>query len=711
MRRTTRLLAAVVATWLIGVFVPATPAGAQTDVDVTTPADGWYQPGNVTPFIVTIEADGAASGTIRVEFEQIVLATKTFEIAGGSTKRIVVSAPTLPWGGFGNVIVDTGDDIIRAQMNLNAANADELVGVLPALAGRGLEATADLTVDTGQARLFAFDPVFLDSGPEALGAFTYVVAAVEDLDDLGPRLEAVEDWVADGGRLVVDTAPETPLPFDPGEPLGGSNSIARYRLGSGSVEFTNGVIAASGFDDVIAPSASVNTQNTPFGGFGTMPATPYLAADAGVRVPEIGSIVLFLLAYIAIAGPIAYALIRRRNREPALWLIVPGLAVLATAGVWIFGRELRDNVNSAHATLVVDQPVGRTITTQTLVAAPGGGLVGVELPDDWRQAPASFDDMMMGMEFGGGLPVANPIQQDGELVVDLAPGGVGVVHAETRRPINGDRAWDVTLDLVDDELVGTVTNLTEHTLTSVTISSGQSIQRISSISAGETVEVKVSRPGRYVTGEDPLMSQMWQIDMSNNTSPVNPSVLSTWLTNNPSIAAPDNVLVLGWTRDAAGPLETTSGRSVTDGRTGFMAVEPITASNDLIGPATNRVRILRGWETTRVIDDSRAQWEEFAVTMQITPTSDPTDRELVIAVPRFVAAMDVWNGDEWLPAGMVDIVGDSAFALPSGAFDDGSLYVRFQLGDEWWGRSDVFPSLRMQIPDDEVLVLQGADDV
>ncbi len=513
----------------------------------------------------------------------------------------------------------------------------------------------------------------------------------------------------DGGRLIVDAAAGTPLPFDPGTPLLGVGAVDRFQLGNGVVEFSNNRISNSGFDDVISPTAGTSAMNSPFGGFGTMPSTPFLAADAGVRVPEIGAIVLFLLAYIAVAGPLACTLIRRSNSSRAC-----AVADRAGAGhprhrrrVGLRPTTQGQRPQCPHATLVVDLPVGRMVATQVLVAAPGGGVVGVDLPDTWRPTPASFDELMMNMEFGQGQGLVTPFERNGELVVDLAPGGVAVVQAETRRPSAEDPAWLVSVDLVDDELIGTITNTTSHDLTDVTISSGQAIQRVGSMAAGQTVDVKLGQPGRFVTAEDPLMSRMWQIDMNTTTSAVNPSVLSTWLVNNPQIAVPDNVLVLGWTRGADGPLSTTNGGVITDGRTGYLTATPVVASDGLIGPATNRVRVMRGWENTRVTDQSRAQFEEFGVTLQITPASDPAGQDLVLAFSRFVAAMDVWDGDDWLPAGMVDVEDEGVFAIPDGALSDGALYIRFQLGDEWWGRNNVFPTMRRQIPTDDVLELAG----
>ncbi len=117
------------------------------------------------------------------------MATQPFEIAGGSTKRFVVPTPTTPWAVNGRVIVETGDETISSRLApVNPANADEIVGVMPSLAARASQATATLSVETGQARLFAFDPTLLDIGPAALGSFTYLVAAPDDLESLGSNI-------------------------------------------------------------------------------------------------------------------------------------------------------------------------------------------------------------------------------------------------------------------------------------------------------------------------------------------------------------------------------------------------------------------------------------------------------------------------------------------------------------------------------------------
>ncbi|MEZ5229446.1 MAG: hypothetical protein R2710_23135 [Acidimicrobiales bacterium] len=183
---------------IVGVFGWTTAAGAATDLTVTTPADGHYQPGATTPLLVTIAADGAVEGTLRVSFDGQASASQYVEVPGGSEKQVVVMVGTLPWTTSASVTFDAdgkdNDKTVRA--NITGPNGDEIVGVLPELAGRELPATADLTVDIGQARLFPFDVALLDYGPDVLSPFSQILATPGDLEALtSDQLESLEGWL------------------------------------------------------------------------------------------------------------------------------------------------------------------------------------------------------------------------------------------------------------------------------------------------------------------------------------------------------------------------------------------------------------------------------------------------------------------------------------------------------------------------------------
>ena len=85
----------------------------------------------------------------------------------------------------------------------------------------------------------------------------------------------------------------------------------------------------------------------------------------------------------------------------------------------------------------------------------------------------------------------------------------------------------------------------------------------------------------------------------------------------------------------------------------------------------------------------------------------PQDAGAALAVSRRAsAALDLWDGDAWVPAGMAAAPQDDLLiGLPTNALDDGALYVRVQMSCEFWGMQNPFPSVRATGPDDDVLTI------
>lgn len=721
-------LVAVAILGLAGVGLGPRPAAAETTLDVTTPADGRFQPGSRrVPLLVTIQADRAISGTLSAQFDGVPAGSMPIEVAGGSAKEVVFIVTLPPWSRDGTISFDgpeDGDDS-SARMNLIGPGGDELVAVLGDLATRDVPATATVATDIGAARLFPFDVGLLDAGPDALAPFSQVVTTGDDLDGLdADHLEAVRSWVSAGrGVLVVDDPPGRALPFElSAEPLGAGDDT--FGLGLGTVVFSDGAATAGRYDGLFRPSESRSPDDFPWGGFfgGFGGGTQLLAADAGVTVPEIGSLALALVVYAIIAGPVVWLLLRRTNREPLLWLVVPAFAAVTTAGVYGFGQYLRDESATAHATLVADLPGERIVSSQVLVTSPNGGLAGVDLPDGWRSTPVLSEEMFFEGPFGPGGGLATNQQQvaGSDLVIDLPPGGVGVVAAEGVQA-QPTPSWEWSLRLDDDgDLVGTITNLTAYDLEEVYVASGRGFQRITSLEAGEEADVSLSRISEPTIEGDPLMERLWQFNDpfgpggGNNDGVANPVVLANWLGEHPEVRRPGYLVVVGWTRDAPSPLAGTAGGTIDVGRTGFLAAARLDES---ITAETGRIEFLRGF-STRVSDPPAPNGcSDFPMTVRLTPGRDVTADNGVLALQtRAIAALDVWDGSAWTPVGMaVAPAGALTIGLPDGALADGQAYVRYTLSCDFWGMADPFPGVRAAEPDDEIgtigeLALLGVDD-
>jgi len=693
----------VVATLLT---VVAAPASAETTIEVTTPADGRFEAGEPTPLIVTIAADRAISGTITANFDGFRAGSQQIDVPGGSTKEIVFVVTTLPWGESGtlNFVGDNGDDSASARINLIQNRGDELVALLGDLATRDIPATAELSVDIGQARLYAIDESLLDAGPEALSPFRHVVSTIDDLEALDPsRLAALEAWVAgDGGSLIVDDDPGTALPL---AGLDGASALSttteQLRLGLGTVRFSDGAAATGSFDGLIRATPSRSRDQFPWGGqFEGAPTTPSLASDAGVSVPPIGALLIILIAYLVIIGPVLWFLLRRSRREPLLWLAVPAVALVTTLGVYGFGRSLRDASSSAHATIVAEIANTRSLSTQVLVTSANGSTEGVRLDPGWRPGRVGAPEFFF--EQGSG-PVQG-VLIDGDLVVDLPPGGAGVIGAEATMPTGTtDSAWQLDLSSEDGALAVSATNLTSHSLEEVMVVSGQGFQQIGSVEPGESIDVTLRQSGLPPLANDRFAESFWRNSdpFSSNDGASNPGLLMNWLGQHPTLRTPGFIFVVGWTRDEPSPLDTSRGTSIEAGRTAFLTAQRI--DDNLVFEEPYRMELLRGWQSDPLLDTPLERCEDFPITLRMIPTAglDLSDAVLDLST-RSVSAMDVWDGAEWQPAGLAEAPEQRIImTVPPPALADGELYLRINLGCEFWEMANPFPDLRPATADDE----------
>jgi hypothetical protein len=674
----------VIAVLVIAV-IGVSPAAADTIIAVTTPAGGLVQPGRANVVIVTLTSDVASTGTVILDFEEGDRVSQEVELPAGSRKEITLITEVPLWGAFGTVRYDpSGDgDPASARIELPAAGPDELVAVLPDLAGRQLPAEAALTVDVGRARLHAVDPSLLDLGDVALSPFGQLLATVGDLDRLAPtQLEAVEQWlVSAGGLLVVDEPQGTALP-------GGLDELADT---TGAVRFTDGRASAGRYDGLLDPTASrslADWQGISFGGEST---TGNLAQDAGVRTPGIGLLLIGLVLYSVVVGPVVWLVLRARRRETLLWVAAPLVAVLSTGAVGVVGRSVRLDASTAHATLVVDQPGGQGIESQVLITSAGGGEVGVELADGWHPSRLG--------SYGVHDLVREPEQYTGPagdtLLVEAPTGGVGIVSGRSgllpSRP-----AWSIDVERSGDGLALTTVNQTDHVLHEVVVASGEDVHVLDSVNPGESVEVELAGSLEPSFLSDNLMERLSMSSWGSDDGPANEPLLMNWLQQNPHYRQGGSVLIAGWTREEPGPLTTSTGRPIESGRTAYLVSEPL--DRDQFHQMTE---LIRGGDTSELA--GRGDLGERCIsgvgTIRITPGAALEGESLAVDIdPGNSPVADLWVDGQWVEL-PVDGPGAGA-VIPGSALVDGSIYVRAAFDCELWGETGVMPQLRLATDDD-----------
>ena len=682
---------------LLVLVVGVSPAAADVEVDISTPAGNRYRAGKELAMLVTVSADRATTGTVTVSYDGVITAVERFDLPGGAEKTIVVITPTPQWNNVPEVVVETGEGVKRSRPNFSTASGDELVGVLPELATRNYPETASVVAELGQARLYSIEPSLLSAGSAALEVFGSILGTEADLELLPDQeREALFSWVARGGNLYVDTASgarlSSLLPFD-------SSDETSQAWGFGQVTYTDQALSRGAFDNVVRPSSNFQLNSLPIDFQNGNPEVQ-LAADAGLKIPGIEVLLGMLGLYILVIGPGMWFFLRRRNREPLMWAAIPLLAAVTVAGVYVVGRAQRSGVQASHATIEAEINGSYSTFSHVLVASAGGGFAGVELPDGWISGISANDRFNNFGERTRSFRI-----QDGVLGTDLPPGGASVVVAQGASG-NPQSAWAADLQLNEQgELAGTVTNLTAYTLDDVSVSLGGELEELGSLAPGQQASVTLTGDlSSYPLLEDQLLRRLTRNEWRPNTEATSGGALAKWTQRFPQARASGEIMVLGWTREAEGPLNTSRGSSVTNGRTGFLSVTNAPSAGQRVLPGGTVVRIVRDPDSTRV-DDGDLGRGEFQMTVAIVLPSGAGSDELVLQVPETIRAMDVWTGSEWQPSGVSALraqANDTILELPASSVVGDEVYLRVGLNDFFWGRGDIFPIVRSLDQTDDV---------
>ncbi len=685
-------LAAAVLVALTLVLVPASPAAAETTAEVESTVAGFYRPGATTVLLVTVAADQAVTGTIFVSNEDGAAATEhQIEVPGGSAKTFAVPVMIPPWGGRPTVRVETSDgQTSRPGVRMQQVGEIEPVAIMPSLQLPGLGERADLAVDLGQARLVPFDPSSLDYGSAALNAATAVAASEADIEELSEsQRSALFGWVSSGGSLYLDGSLDDAergvvgqAVTDSGGRFGAAADSAvsdgRAWLGSGTVYVVGDALSAGRYDGLIRPRFSQEFfEEFEFVDPGGVLSD--LSFDAGFRTRAIGPFVAVLLVYIALVGPLLWLFLSRTRREPLLWLAVPLLAALVSLGIWGSGRFFRQGTSGSHVTVIGTAGLASHTTSDYMISSSGGGFTGVALEDEWGRSTNTFNPWDWRFREAG---FAQPVLRGGQLGADVPPSGVVVARTASQAPV--ESGWDVALTVDGADITGTVTNTTSHNLANVSIYSGDRIERLDDVASGETVEFELNDVSLAPPWEDPVRQRLSREGGRGSVS--SPSGLQHWLATSGQQARMGQITVVGWTREAAGPLKSVGGDTVDNGRTGYVSTYSVDSldTSDTVGAASVRSRLVDiRWSEEfggggMVAVDRRGRFEgEVQTIIYDLPPGAETNNVLVIEVPRGVSALDIWADGAWVDAGIgLADDGDLVMQLPPGAIVDGSVYLR-----------------------------------
>jgi hypothetical protein len=538
----------------------APPSLAQEEpaitVDVQAGYDGAYRLGDWFPVIVTIANDGPdVRGTLEWRFsgrDDEPTFQRAIDLPRGSRKRITMDVFARDLVRSGQIrLLDDGAVLAEQEVTVEAVDQGRfLIGVVssdPALLNSlnslNISASGGATVRHIAADALPERPVSL-RGINALFLHDVDTAAFTQ-----PQRDALAQWVQIGGQLVIgggsagqrtvaglaDLAPvEVTGGITQGDlsPLGqiagaapppqGAATLSearprenaaglptalplvyRWMRGAGVVTFTAFDISSlRGWTgepelwgrllapiDVLAPGLDARQRRLNL-------------LQTTLRLPSLGlpsawALLLFLIGYILIIGPINYLVLRRLNRLEWAWLTVPAGVLVFASGLYVVGFGLRGGQSQVNQVAIVQGSEGQPrgfATAFVGLFSPRRASYTLLFPSNTLVSEArTWNDLTnetsTSIESDAGMEVPN-------VLVDV--GSVRTFMTESAVDVPASVESDVRND--GGQITGQIRNTGSQPLEDAFVIRGSAYQSIGRLDPGASLQVALSRSGNFPWG-------------------------------------------------------------------------------------------------------------------------------------------------------------------------------------------------------------------
>jgi hypothetical protein len=546
------LVAVLLAVALVAHAPRPAQAASAVDIAVRSLLGGGYEPGGWAALEVTLVNDGTPTEGWVISATDAGTAHRFVELPGGSRKVVTLYIQPGSFQRQVEVRYEEPNGSVSASADVRSfehlrnqlAIVGDGNGVLRAQLTAGMFAEAPQPITLG--------PADFPDRPEALSGFGTIVWAA-DSGSLGDgQRRAIERWVADGGRLIVVAGADwqaRTAGFGDLLPLHGmaaADGVSQQALAAwagsdappaDAATVATGTLHAEARALVGADDGTPLLSMRPVGGgrvilvgsdlatdaFRTwdgsgafwarlLPADPGLESMFGggipdreqrsgamqqalntlpsLDVPPAELLLVVIVAYILLIGPVSYLVLRRLDRRELAWLTAPVLVILFTACSYGIGVSLKGSqVIVNQLAIVRSSTAGSAATVET--------YAGVFSP-----TRATFDmlveaDALLG-QLGGlrgreeGIPAAPSTatteQGDPARLSQLAVTAGGYEYLRADAIVEHRSVLQVAWRYEEGRISGTVTNIGEVALDDVAYISVRGGEMIGALQPGESGE-------------------------------------------------------------------------------------------------------------------------------------------------------------------------------------------------------------------------------
>ena len=627
---------------------PVTPAGMTMDARVLV--QGHARTGSWMAIRVDLANDGPAfTGELRLlgGTQGRTRFAVPVDLPTTSRKAYVLHAQSPAFGATLEVALVADEKIVTKRTAAFALHdpGQLVVGVIAERPGPLVAALGRLRDPSGpQPAVVPLVPADLPERPEAWSVLDRLVWQDVDAGQLSAeQTAAMRTWLAGGGRLTIlggsgglgllagfsgELLPYRPVATVDAEPemirglLGGSLPRGAEvlpalagELGPGSRAlatsgdrtigadrpFGSGAVTLVGIDPAttwLAESTSADVLwATIVPARGTSRA-PLIVGDDGIVVSLLGTLpalafppmeglLILILGYILLIGPVNYLVLRRLDRREWAWVTMPLLVVGFTVAAYAFGAALRGTdvivnqiafVRAAPGTDAAQAQVYLGVFSPIRgsyeIALPGGALLS---------APYSGEGF--GQGGGQGLDV---VQGDPALVRQLGVGSGALRAVRAEAPVAAPRI-EAALRLEGSRVVGTIRNASTQTLQKPAVVLGTGVVALPDLAPGATLAVDL-RTAPEMQGRA-LSERLFGQQVFPNDGRYGPDLLRDQvrrqlvdaLTNDPFFGSSgtlpaDGPVLLAWGTPGLFPVAVAGREPRTTGETLYYLPLPLTAT-------------------------------------------------------------------------------------------------------------------------------------
>jgi hypothetical protein len=414
-----------VAAAFLAVLVSGAPALGQeapTRIQASAGLGGYVDPRRPVEVKVTVNSDVLFTGHLEGRERDAVIRLPV-EVPAGTEKEYRLTLPSPIAGSSVRLrLFAEGSEEVVASLNLSLRlpSEDLLVGVVGADAA--LLGKAKVFATAAEVATVELDPGDLD---RELLPLAYLV-----VDPTLPATGALESWISQGGRLVIDVGGVDRLGLElPAAQVLEGTEAGISRLGRGAVVTVPSLrsLDAQAWSRILRPAplliAPRDAWQTP------EPQLVTSASNAGdQRIPTLPWLLAEIVGFAILAGPLNFLVLRRMGRRELAWLTIPALSLVAVAGFWVAGRQRLQTTVLNHSTVVVVEDGTASGRTAVAMAAGNAGRKLLAFPQSWLAYPTQTTNLFD--QFG--QPVAAPpgtVTGPGQIEFSLDRLGIAAVQA------------------------------------------------------------------------------------------------------------------------------------------------------------------------------------------------------------------------------------------------------------------------------------------